>query len=78
MDKTQEKESSVYSIITIIFTISKVFQTGICTDWSWWLVFSPTLMVVTLLVLSAILQNWTKHLEAKIKQSKVRESSNIA
>jgi len=79
MDKTQETSITyLYSILTIIFTISKVFQVGICADWRWWLVLSPMLIIIALQVLSVILQSWIKHLEAKVKQAKVRESSNIA
>lgn len=32
---------TLLSTLTIIFVASKVFQVGICKDWSWWWALSP-------------------------------------
>ena len=42
-----EKKSGIglSSILTIIFVVAKLF--GVI-DWSWWLVFAPTIVAVTI------------------------------
>lgn len=57
------KISLLFNIITLIFITAKVFG---FISWSWWLVFSPTLIVFGLLVLLLAILGIVTYVEEKL------------
>jgi len=49
---SSSKGLGLTSILTIIFVIAKILG---YINWSWWLVFSPTLIVIAFVILLVIL-----------------------
>lgn len=46
-----------FSLLTLIFVIAKIFG---YIDWSWWLVFTPTIVGFVLFFIIIILAVWAK------------------
>lgn len=47
----------LFSLLTVIFVIAKIFG---YIDWSWWLVFTPTIVGFILFIIIIILAVWAK------------------
>ena len=47
--------TNIFSVLTIVFVIAKLTNT---IDWSWWLVFLPSLINIALFVSFLVLAAW--------------------
>ena len=47
----------LHEVLTVIFVVCKLF--GVI-DWSWWLVFLPEIVAVSIIVITALLEGMIK------------------
>lgn len=51
--ETTSRSIPVLTILLVLFLVSKIFQIGLCKDWSWWWIFSPVWIPLAILALIA-------------------------